>query len=82
LGDLEDVVLNYQLPESKNTYWMVTIHWTAKYDLSKVQLIAMLKREKHRLPAVLFPVECASRLRKFSGRAVGAPEKSGELSDQ
>ncbi|MEZ0394863.1 MAG: DegT/DnrJ/EryC1/StrS family aminotransferase [Anaerolineales bacterium] len=56
LEDLEEVSLNYQLPESKNTYWMVTIVWTARYDLSKVQLISLLKERNIDCRPFFFPL--------------------------
>ncbi|GAB4503725.1 MAG: DegT/DnrJ/EryC1/StrS aminotransferase family protein [Anaerolineales bacterium] len=56
LKDLEEVSLNYQPPDSKNTYWMVTIVWTSRYDLSKVQLISLLKERNIDCRPFFFPL--------------------------
>lgn len=56
LKDLEEVSLNYQPPGSKNTYWMVTIIWTSRYDLSKVQLISLLKERNIDCRPFFFPL--------------------------
>lgn len=56
LKDLAEVTLNYQPPGSKNTYWMVTIVWTPRYYLSKVQLISLLKERNIDCRPFFFPL--------------------------
>ncbi len=43
LANLEGVSLNYQPPDTKNTYWMVTIVWDERYRLSKTELLELLR---------------------------------------
>lgn len=42
LADLDGVVLNYEAPGSKNSYWMVTAVLDPKYGLDKEQLLKLL----------------------------------------
>ncbi len=44
LADLEGITLNYEHPQTKNTYWMVTIILDAKWELRKEQLITKLNK--------------------------------------
>jgi perosamine synthetase len=40
LGDLDGITLNYEAPETKNTYWMVTAVVDPKFDIGKERLQA------------------------------------------
>ncbi len=76
LKDLEDVTLNYQLPGSKNTYWMVTIVWTPRYDLSKVQLISLLKERNIDCRPFFFPLSSLPAYEN-SKEALAARQRNG-----
>ena len=42
LDEVEDIALNYQGPDTKNTYWMVTVILDPKYNLKKERVMALL----------------------------------------
>jgi len=46
LSEVEGITLNYEAPNTKNTYWMVTIILDRRFDLEKERIIDLL-REKN-----------------------------------
>ncbi|GBF32294.1 perosamine synthetase [Desulfocucumis palustris] len=42
LSDINDIILNYEGPYTKNTYWMVTIILNKKFGIKKEELIQQL----------------------------------------
>jgi len=42
LDTFEGITLNYEFPDTKNTYWMVTLILDPKFDIKKEQLIKLL----------------------------------------
>ncbi len=42
LRDLDGVALNYEAPDTRSTYWMVTITWDPGYGFRKEHLMALL----------------------------------------
>jgi perosamine synthetase len=44
LGNIPEITLNYQLPNSKNTYWMVTAIIDDKLNINKTQLMEELSK--------------------------------------
>ncbi len=42
LAGLSGVTLNYEAPETRNTYWMITAVWDERFVLTKEQLMAEL----------------------------------------
>jgi|SRR5271157_1643662 len=45
LADIDDIKLNYEAPDTKNTYWMVTVIWDPKSPLRKERLMELLSEE-------------------------------------
>jgi perosamine synthetase len=45
LGNIEGITLNYEPPDTKNTYWMVTVILDEKFGLKKETLIALMSEK-------------------------------------
>lgn len=56
LDGLEGIRLNYEAKKTKNTYWMVTIVWDKRYDLSKTKLIELLRERNMDCRPFFFPL--------------------------
>ena len=42
LGDIPGITLNYEAPETKNTYWMVTVVIDEKFGIKKEELMVLM----------------------------------------
>ena len=42
LGDIQGITLNYEAPNTKNTYWMVTTVFDEKFGFKKEELMALM----------------------------------------
>jgi len=42
LGNIEGITLNYEAPNTKNTYWMVTVVFDKKFGLKKENVMALM----------------------------------------
>ncbi len=45
LGSIEGITLNYEAPDTKNTYWMVTVVLNEKFGLQKDVLMSLLSEK-------------------------------------
>jgi perosamine synthetase len=45
LGNIEGIILNYEAPSTKNTYWMVTIILNEKFGLKKETLMTLMSEK-------------------------------------
>jgi len=45
LGNLDGVALNFEAPDTKNTYWMVTVVLDPRFKLKKAQLMDLLSEQ-------------------------------------
>ncbi len=45
LGNIEGITLNYEAPDTKNTYWMVTVLLNKKFRLKKEKLITLMSKK-------------------------------------
>ncbi|MCH9050277.1 MAG: DegT/DnrJ/EryC1/StrS family aminotransferase [Proteobacteria bacterium] len=45
LGDVPGLTLNHEGPETKNTYWMVTVIWERALGVTKEDVIALMAKE-------------------------------------
>ena len=45
LGDIPEITLNYEAPDTKNTYWMVTVVIDDKFGLKKEELMALMSEK-------------------------------------
>jgi perosamine synthetase len=45
LGNIEGIILNYEAPNTKNTYWMVTVILDEKFGLKKETLMALISEK-------------------------------------
>ena len=45
LGDIQGITLNYEAPNTKNTYWMVTVVIDGNFGLKKEELMALMSEK-------------------------------------
>jgi perosamine synthetase len=45
LGDIQGISLNYEAPDTKNTYWMVTVVIDDKFGLKKEELMVLMSEK-------------------------------------
>ena len=45
LANVEGITLNYEAPETKNTYWMVTVILDKKFGMTKDQLMELMSEK-------------------------------------
>jgi perosamine synthetase len=45
LDDVEGITLNYEAPETKNTYWMITVILSKKFGITKEQMIELMSKK-------------------------------------
>ncbi len=48
LGSVDGLTLNYELPGTKNSYWMVTAIPDERYNLPKLRLMEMMAEQEMR----------------------------------
>jgi perosamine synthetase len=45
LGNIQGITLNYEAPDTKNTYWMVTVVLDEKFGLKKEELMVLMSEK-------------------------------------
>ena len=50
LGDIPGITLNYEVPDTKNTYWMVTVVIDDIFGLQKEVLMTLMSEKDINLP--------------------------------
>jgi len=56
LSDIEGVTLNYEAPQTKNSYWMVTVILDKKYNLEKAALVKLMSERGIDCRPFFFPL--------------------------
>ncbi|MEJ7861515.1 MAG: DegT/DnrJ/EryC1/StrS family aminotransferase [Pyrinomonadaceae bacterium] len=56
LSDIEGITLNYEAPQTKNSYWMVTVILDKKYNLDKPTLMKLMSEREIDCRPFFFPL--------------------------
>lgn len=54
--DVDGVSLNYESPDTKNTYWMITVILDAKFGIKKKELISLMEEHNISCRPFFFPL--------------------------